>query len=193
MPLGSAARCIRGRRFAFIARSASQRPAQVPFEPMPRQVPAPACADRWPVPLAPLSPSLMLTLTAPLRRDRAGHVDCRVAAIADLAVRDLHVVAVAAVAIALFGDDQHAPVAVLDRRQRRRAAGRPRPRRPASAEKTPNSSTAHDHNLPACELIQGAPITKGPRNTRLTADVERLGCKGAAASAITPPSRRPAG
>src|ERR1700690_1565758 len=47
-------------------RSASQRPAQVPLEPMPCQVPVPELSDRRPVPLAPLSPTLMLTLTAPL-------------------------------------------------------------------------------------------------------------------------------
>ena len=46
-------------------RSASQRPAQAPFEPVPRQVPVPALADRRPVPLASLSPPLMLTWTAP--------------------------------------------------------------------------------------------------------------------------------
>ena len=55
-----------GWRFLFQRRSASQWPAQVPLEPMPCHVPVPLCADNWPVPLAPLSPSLMLTLTRPL-------------------------------------------------------------------------------------------------------------------------------
>ncbi len=48
----------------------------------------------------------------PARRHRTGHIDRRIALIADPAVRDLHDVSVGGVALALFGDDQHAPGAV---------------------------------------------------------------------------------
>src|SRR5664279_2621695 len=66
-------------------------------------------------------------LDRPGRRYGAGHVDRGIAGVANLAVGDADGVAIGGVAIALFGDDQHAPVAVKAGGQRRAAITGPRP------------------------------------------------------------------
>ena len=81
--LPSSQRAARRSRAAlsFARRSASQWPAQAPLVPAPRQVPAPALADRWPVPLAPSVAELDADLDRAVRRDRAGEIDDAVAVI----------------------------------------------------------------------------------------------------------------